>query len=76
MTRTDGNIQIAIRGLTQLATKGSVVRAFVKRKDYGADIELSDGRRVSLWKYAVPGSVMEAAVSWAKRNGAVHVTVR
>ena len=57
-------------------TRGQGVRAFVERKEYGADIELSDGRRCSLWEYAVPGSVMDAAVNWAKRNGAAHVTVR
>ncbi len=65
-----------VRGFSQLVTTGEVVSAIVHRRDYGADIELSDGRHCSLWEYAVSGPVIEAAVRWAKRNGAVHVTVR
>lgn len=76
MLNTVGNAQTVVRGLSQLVTQGNVVRALVERKDYGADVELSNGRRCSLWKYAVPGPVIKAAVNWAKRNGAVHVTVR
>ena len=76
MINTVGNARTVLRGGSQLVTKGKVVRAFVERKDYGADIELSNGRRCSLWEYAVAGPVIDAAVSWAKRHGAVHVTVR
>ncbi len=76
MMNAVGSAETVWRGFSQLVTNGNVVRAFVERKDYGADIELSDGRRCSLWEYAVAGPVMDAAVNWAKRNGAVHVTVR
>ena len=64
------------RGLKQLTLEGRVVEAFVSPKDYGADVELSDGRTCSLWAYAVPGDVVEAAVNWAQKNGAALVTVR
>ena len=74
MLNTVGNAQVVARSLSQFVTRGQV-RAFVERKEYGADIELSDGRRCSMWEYAVPGPVMDAAVDWAKRNGAVHVIV-
>ena len=76
MLRTVGDAEMVLRGFSQLVMTGEVVSAIVRRKDYGADIELSDGRRCSLWEYAVSGPVIEAAVRWAKRNGAVHVTVR
>lgn len=76
MLNTVGHAETVLRGFSLLVTQGSVVWAFVERKDYGADIELSDGRRCSLWEYAVSDPVIEAAVRWAKRNGAVHVTVR
>jgi len=65
-----------LRGFSLLTISPEGVRAFVEPKDYGADIELSDGRSCTLWEYAVSGPVIEAAVNWAKRNGAVHVTVR
>ncbi len=72
---TIGKTKLAFRGWSQLISDGQVVRALVQRRNYGADIQLSDGRTGSLWEYAVSGCVMEAAVSWAKRNGAAHVTV-
>ncbi len=72
---TIGKTKLALRGWSQFMSDGQVVRALVQRRNYGADIRLSDGRTGSLWAYAVSGCVMEAAVSWAKRNGAVHVTV-
>ena len=76
MRKTADDVETVPRRFSQLANTGNVVWAFVERKDYGVDIELSDGRRCSLWEYAVSGSVIDAAVHWAERNGAVHVTVR
>ena len=76
MSKSAINMQQTWLGVSQLVTRGRGLQAWVERKDYGADIELSDGRRCSLWEYAISGSVMDAAVNWAKRKGAVHVTVR
>ena len=76
MLKTVGNADWLLRGFSQLVTEGNVVSALVERKAYGADVELSDGRHCSLWEYAVSGPVIEAAVRWAKRNGAAHITVR
>jgi len=76
MLKTVGDTETVLRAFSQLVTKGNVVWALVERKVYGADVELSDGRHCSLWEYAVSGPVIEAAVRWAKRNGAVHITVR
>ena len=76
MMNAVNNVEVLARGLSQFVTPGNVVWAVVERKDYGADIELTNGRSCSLWEYAIPGCVIEAAVAWARRNGAVHVTVR
>lgn len=70
------NMQRAALDVSQWLTSGNGLRAWVERKDYGADIELSDGRQCSLWEYAVSGPVMDAAVAWAERHGATHVTIR
>lgn len=72
---TIDNSKLTLRRTSRRATERNVLRARVERKNYGADIELSDGRTGSLWRYAVSGCVMEAAVSWAKRHGAADVAV-
>jgi len=51
------------------------VWAVVERTDYGASVELSDGRGSAFWAYAVAGSVLDAAVAWARSEGAVSVEV-
>ena len=52
------------------------LRAVVRRTGYGASVELSDGRASAFWAYAVAGSVLDAAVGWARTEGAIAVDVR
>ena len=51
------------------------LRAVVEKTDYGASVELSDGRGSAFWAYAVSGPVLDAAVIWARTKGAVVVEV-
>lgn len=54
------------------------LRARIYATEYGAIIQLSDGRRRSVSKSSVPplyGSVIDAAVDWARRNGAVSIDI-
>ena len=52
------------------------LRAVVRRTGYGASVELSDGRASAFWAYAVSGPVLDAAVGWARTEGAIAVDVR
>ncbi len=52
------------------------LRAVVRRTGYGASVELSDGRASAFWAYAISGSVLDAAVGWARTEGAIAVDVR
>ncbi len=58
-----------------LVTRLGGLRAVVERTDYGASVELSDGRRSAFWAFAVQGPVLDAAVTWARAEGAVAVEV-
>ena len=52
------------------------LRARINATEYGAIIQFSDGRRRSVSRASVPplyGSVIDAAVAWARRNGAVSI---
>jgi len=54
------------------------LRARISATEYGAIIQLSDGRRLSVSRASVPplyGSVIDAAVDWARRNGAVFIDI-
>ncbi len=58
-----------------LVTGLSGLRAVVEKTDYGASVELSDGRGSAFWAYAVSGPVLDAAITWARIEGAVVVEV-
>lgn len=63
------------QGYRRLVTGLGGLRAVVESTDYGASVELSDGRGSAFWAYAISGSALDAAVSWARVEGAVAVRV-
>ncbi len=68
-------ISNTVRRSWRLATGLCRLRAVVEQTNYGASVELSDGRGSAFWAYAVSGPVLDAAVNWARVEGAVAVKV-
>ena len=64
------------QGCRRLVTGLGGLRAVVESTDYGASVEMSDGRGSAFWAYAVSGPVLDAAVIWARTNFLVVVYVR
>ena len=49
--------------------------ARIRRTEYGAVIELSGGRRISLWAFALDEPVLDVALRRARRDGASHILI-
>lgn len=50
-------------------------RAIIRRTEYGATIEFSDGRKTSLWTFALDEPVLEVALRRARNDGAKLVLI-
>jgi hypothetical protein len=73
--RSAKSVSEVLHQVSRAISPVNLVRGSVQRTNYGAEISLTDGRTCSLWEFAVSGCVLEAAVDWAKRHGAIYVTV-
>jgi hypothetical protein len=49
--------------------------AVIQLTEFGADIELSDGRRAYLWQFAIKEPIESAAARWAEKRGATLITM-
>jgi len=49
--------------------------ARIRQTDYGAVVELSGERRISLWTFALDEPVLDVALRRARHEGASHILI-
>ena len=63
------------RALRLIVAGDQRITAVIRETGYGADIELSNGDKVSLWEFAITEPIMDSAERWARSKGASLVRI-